>query len=293
MEFESAYETRHNTIITLDNIISSDDLEVLRKYLKCPTEGCTADLIYVAASPHPFLSAKSHKTSPHVKNCPHFKEKTDSVKEKERYQKVLAAFDEQAISSRLDSLKDDMFPNRIKQERGKPKNRKKKLEMTEQTDTDAGIIVVASSEGEINPDEIKGRRVIKGRITKKKLTEFLQEDEGLIFKAVAQLDHIKKESDFYYNFMVHQIDGKKEANLRLTNSFFKRNIIGINTQLDFLISMLEAKMDIKIAFTGRFDNYESCEFEIFDDYGFKLGTIDKSVPRLDSLVLFYNRYNNS
>lgn len=291
MEYETALNTENNKILTLDEIINSDDLESLRQHLKCPIEDCEADLIYVAASRRPFLSSKSHKTSPHNENCPHFREETDAINKKRKYQRVLASLSQSAISGRLDRLKDDMFPNRKKPKRESSKKGEKSREKSKQADSDSGTILIASATGGINPDEVKDEKVIS-RIPKKKFTEFLKEDEGKVYQGVAQLVRINKESKHHYDFVVRQIEGEKEAKLKLRDKFFKRNIVDINTWLDFLMSVLQGDEDIRIAFTAIFDNFENCELEIYDDFGFKLGKEDRGVQRLYTLAVFYNRYSN-
>lgn len=291
MEFEKALNTKSNKIMTLDEIIKSDDLENIRTTLKCPFSGCDADLIYVAASPHPFLSTKNHRKSPHIEECPHYKSETDSAKKKRKYQKILAALEEDDISSRLNGLMDDMFPNRKKRTRKSHKGKKKPLERTEQMDEESGVILEPSSRGGIEPSSVTDRKVIKGRITKKKFTELLDSDKGVILKSTAQLTSITKNSDESYDLGAQQIDGKKEAKLKLRHSFFRRNIPNIDKQLEFLKKEIDSGKDIRIGFTGRLDSIDPCEFEIYDDFGFKLGTVYRSSPRLDTLLLFYNRYS--
>lgn len=291
MEYETALNTENNDILTLDEIISSENLEFLRQHLKCPIKDCNADLIYVAASRHPFLSSKSHKTSPHNESCPHFRKETDAVNKKRNYERVLANLSESDISGRLDRLKDDMYPNRKKRKRETSKKREKSREKSKQADDDSGTLLIASVSGGVNPDEIKDKKVIS-RVPKKKFTEFLKEDEGIIYQGAAQLVRINKESNRHYDFVVRQIEGEKEAMLKLRDNFFKRNIVGINTWLDFLVDVLEDSEDIRIGFTGRFDSFKNCEFEIYDDFGFKLGKVDRGLPRLYTLAVFYNRYSN-
>lgn len=291
MEYENALNTETNKILTLDEIINSDDLESLRQHLKCPVEDCEADLIYVAASRHPFLSSKSHKTSPHSENCPHFREETDAINKKRKYQRVLASLSQADISGRLDRLKDDMYPNRKKRKRKASKKGKKPRERSKQVDSDSGIILVASATEGIDPDEVKGKKA-SSRVSKKKFTEFLKEDEGKIYQGTAQLVRINKKSDHHYDFVVRQIEGEKEAKLKLRDNFFERNIVGINTWLNFLMSVLKDDEDIRIAFTAIFDNFKNCEFEIYKDFGFKLGKEDRGLQRLYTLAEFYNRYSN-
>jgi len=290
MEFEEALNTKSNEKMTLDEIIQSDDLEDIRTTLKCPFPGCDADLIYVAASPHPFLSTKNHRKSPHIEDCPHYKSETDSIKKKKKYQKVLAAFGENDISSRLDSLKDDIFPDRKKRTRKSLKSKKKPIDRTEQIE-ESGVILEPSAHNGIDPSSVTDRKPIKGRISKKRFTELLDSDKGVILKSTAQLISITKNSDDSYDFLCQQINGDKEATLKLRRSFFKRNISNINKQLKFLKEKVNSGKDIRIAFTGRVDSINPCEFEIYDDFGFKLGTVYRGAPILETLLLFYNRYS--
>lgn len=288
MEFEEARieiqngKTKH---IKLQDIENSKNLATLRTKLKCPTEGCNAKLSYVA-SKHPYL--KTHNKSNHSTNCEHKKKGTKTRKRKSQRQ-ISVALTPKQVSSRLNGFMDDFFPNRIKKTYHKRKNslinnQRIKTVTKGQNNSIKGI---AGN----NTRTISKRKISSPRVKKKRLNQFIASDNGGIFQCPALLLKVCKNNSKNYCLKIKDMNGNVYGKLLLLNKFFSRNVSNINIYLDFLKDYINKNknpnINIYIAFYGTLINYKTLEFEIFDDYGFKLYAEKNNKPKKYTLSEFY------
>lgn len=279
MEFDKARDSSNN-IISFKYIKTSNNLDKLRKELKCPTKNCQARLSYVAAR-KPYL--KTHNKSSHSSFCP-YKKQGVKYRNKQR-KKLLVSLNENSVYSRLDRYKNDFYPN-LKAKTIKQKNNNKRKQKTKNSVQNAKLQGVAS----VNSKTSVTKNVISPRVSKKHLNEFLSTDKGKIFQLGAKLKKIIKYNNKKYIFKIEDRKNRCNGEILLKKRFFSRNVQGINLQLDFLMNYLKKNPNnnVNIAFYGTLLNFNSMQFEIFVDYGFKLYEMRKGRVIKNTLAEFYS-----
>lgn len=285
MEFNKA-KNGCGEIIMFEEIKNSTNLKELREDLRCPTKGCEARLLYIAAL-NPYL--KTYNNSKHSDNCPHRKENIET-KRKQRT-KQLYQLSEAEVYSRLDGFSDYFYPEE-KVEIDKPKTstkHKPKSKLIDNADDikSQGVASVKSGDN-------ASKNVKPPRVKKKHLNEIVISDQGSILQIGGQLRSIEKFSNMKYILKIKDPKINCYGEILLKSNYFSRKVQGINKQLDFLMNYLKNNPGnyINIAFYGSLLNAETRQFEVFDDYGFKLYMMKKKKIKKYTLAKFYFEYNH-
>ena len=278
MKFNEARDSS-GKLISFKIIKNSKNLDKLRYELTCPTKNCKAKLSYFAAG-KPYLKARNK--SRHSSFCRYQNDEVEYRKKQRR--KLLVSLDENSVYSRLDGFKDFLYPD-LKSKTNKPKSNSKRMQKTKNSVQNVKAQGVAS----VNSKNSATNSVVSPRVSKKRLNEFILSDQGKIFQVGAKLGEITKYSANKYIFKIEDKKAKCSGKILLRNKFFSRNVQGINDQLDFLMNYLKknTKNNVNIAFYGTLLDFNSYEFEIFVDYGFKLYEMNKGIVTKHTLAEFY------
>lgn len=289
MGFQNVRIIGEEGLHSIEEISKRSDLDKIRGQLLCPTPGCTAHLSYVSIFP-PYI--KRRNLSVHSSFCLYANSDAVTVQRRVANQKRFVAMNASQTYSRLDAMGDRVFPETaVKRPRlpHKPRKRTKTIAISGEGE---GYTNVATRDGITQLDG----GVIKEtgpHVRRKGLNEILQSDQGRVMNIPAKLVGGKRVGDQRYIFEIQQIDGDKTGTLLLSHDFFSRNVVGLDTWLDLLVEKAnDPKYDVRIAFLGQLINYSSTQFEVFNDYGFKLWARGNGIVRnADPLPLFYDYFS--
>lgn len=266
MRFENVRIFGDEKIVSLSELTNSKNLLELRENLLCPIRGCSARLSYISAK-NPYLKTKNK--SSHSDDCPYRNVEEYRIYLRKNESKRRVTLDEGQVQGRLGSMMDYIYPNRKKKTKEKTNkslsNKKGKKYLSAGTKEKA-VAGLEKSDTSTTVEKAKGIRV-----PTKRLNQIYRLDENEIFKIPAIVEGIVKKNDKHYVFYIRGIDTDTDGKILLKESFFSRNVQGINGMLDFLKSSVEnSRGEIRIAFLGLLTDSTNLTFELVRDFDFKL-----------------------